>query len=36
MFFLDNYRGHNGILDKIVEKLKAEKRLVKTGRGLLD
>jgi transcription antitermination protein NusB len=26
----------NGILDKIVEKLKAEKRLVKTGRGLLD
>ncbi len=26
----------NGILDKIVEKFKAEKRLVKTGRGLLD
>jgi N utilization substance protein B len=26
----------NGILDKIVDKLKAEKRLVKTGRGLLD
>lgn len=26
----------NGILDKIVEKFKAEKRLIKTGRGLLD
>jgi len=26
----------NGILDKIVEKFKAENRLVKTGRGLLD
>lgn len=26
----------NGILDKIVEKFKVEKRLVKTGRGLLD
>ncbi|MFM7595625.1 MAG: transcription antitermination factor NusB [Flavobacteriales bacterium] len=26
----------NGILDKIVEKFKAENRLIKTGRGLLD
>jgi len=26
----------NGILDKLVEKLKAEQRLVKTGRGLLN
>jgi len=26
----------NGILDKIVEKFKADKRLIKTGRGLLE
>ncbi len=26
----------NGILDKIVEKFKSEKRMIKTGRGLLD